>query len=306
MPGGDRVGGAGQGATGRLSLLHVIPLLLLGVGQAPVVVDVGPVRVVAWNGDETLATALAEYATSLGPWPGLPDLDLDPVRVIVTRSRARFDSVTGGRLPDWSGAVALPTTRTIVLLVRGDPRPALRHELAHLALHQVVRRVPLWFSEGYAAFAAGEWSRLDALELNWALVTGTAPDLAGLNRALRAGPTETRAAYALATTAVLLLHRLGGDRGLAPLIENVATEGAFEQGLRRTHLLTLAQFETLWRRDLRRRYGWLRLVTSFTLFWALVGVLVGVVWWRRRRRNRLRRAALDDGWVIPGQEGPSA
>lgn len=265
--------------------------------------DVGSVRAVAWPGDEAVATALAEYADQAGPWPGLPDVRGFPVRLFVTRSRQRFDSLTRGRLPRWSGAVAFPDRHTIVLRVEGNPFPTLRHELAHLALHEAVPRAPLWFQEGYAAVAAGEWSRLDALELNWALATGAVPSLARLNRELRSGPSGARAAYALATTAVLRLTRLGGGRGLEPLLTNVRRTGDFEAGLRQTHLVTLAQFEALWQRDVRLRYGWLRLITSFTLFWAAVALLVGLVWWRRRRLDRVRRAALDEGWVIPGDEG---
>ena len=270
--------------------------------QAPITVEVGSVRVVAWEGDEVLATALAEFAHAVPPWPGLPPLDPFPVQLFVTRSRARFDSITRGRLPGWSGAVAFPATNTIVLLVQGDPRPTLRHELAHLALHRAVPGVPLWFSEGYAALAAGEWDRLDALELSWALVSGTLPGFEGLTRELRSGPSGARAAYALATTAVLFLQRLGNEHGLGPLLAAVRTERDFERGLRRAHLVTLAQFEALWHRDLRRRYGWLRLVTSFTLFWALVAGLVGLVWWRRRRRDRVRRAALDEGWIVAADD----
>ena len=52
----------------------------------------------------------------------------------------------------------------------GDPREVLRHEVAHLALHEFLGEAPpRWFDEGYASFAAREWTREDALATNLAL-----------------------------------------------------------------------------------------------------------------------------------------
>lgn len=256
-------------------------------------------RAVYWPGDAALATALAEAAHAAGAWPGLPPLPPEPIRLVVTRSAARYDSITRGRLPRWSGAAAFPDTRTIVLRAGPGMHRTLRHELAHLALRQWTRAAPRWFEEGYAARAAGEWDRLDALTLNWALTTGRVPTLRQLDDALRAGPSTARSAYGLATAAVAFLERLGGPRGLAPLLAALAETRDFDRAVRRTHLLTLEQLEQAWRADVARRYGWLRVVTSLGLFWAATAVAVGLIWWRRRGRDRVRRAALDEGWEVP-------
>jgi len=270
------------------------------------VVRVGEVEAVYWDRDAALATALAEYADRAGPWPGLPPGEPFPVTIFVTRSDARFDSLTRGRLPAWTGAAAFPRTNTIVLKIAGDPWPTLRHELAHLALARAAPRAPLWFAEGYAGRAAGEWGALTALDVNWALARGRAPGYLDLDRELRAGPSHARAAYALATAAVLYLERLGGPRGLAPLLANLATAPDFDAAVRQTHQVSLDALEAAWHRDLRRRYGWLVLLTSFTMFWGITGLAVGIVWWRRRRRDRVRRAALDVGWEVPPEpESPA-
>jgi hypothetical protein len=147
---------------------------------------------------------------------------------------------------------------------------------------------------------------LGALEVNWALARGRAPGFGELERELRAGPSHARAAYALATAAVLYLERLGGERGLEPLLTQLATAPDFETAVRRAHRLSIESLEAGWQRDLRRRYGWLLLITSFTVFWGITAVVVGIVWWRRRRRDRVRRAALDVGWEIPEDPGGPA
>lgn len=266
----------------------------------------GRVQAVYWPGDEALAVTLAEVADRAEIWPGLPPQPVLPLRLIVTRSDARYDSITRGRLPRWSGAAAFPDQRTIVLKVGPDVQRTLRHELAHLALRQWTRAAPLWFEEGYAARAAGEWERLDALTLNWALLTGRVPTFRDLNLALRSGPGTAQAAYGLATAAVAYCERLGGRDGLGPLLAALGETRDFDRAVRRTHLMTLDQLEVAWREDTARRYGWLRVVTSLGLFWALTAVAVGVIWWQRRRRDRVRRAALDEGWEIPPETDVNA
>src|SRR5205807_735699 len=83
------------------------------------------------------------------------------------------------------------------------------------------RAAPLWFEEGYAAVAAAEWDRLDALRLNWQVARGAPLDLDEVDRALRSDGSDATTAYALATTAVLLLARWGGPQGLGPLIDRL-------------------------------------------------------------------------------------
>ncbi|HKI94916.1 MAG TPA: hypothetical protein VJ992_06450 [Gemmatimonadales bacterium] len=268
--------------------------------QGPSVVQVGRVRAVFWGRDATVAATLADEADRERTFPGITDLPNYPIRLVIVRSEARYDSITRDRLPAWSGAAAFPGMHTIVLkLNSGDPHQVLRHELAHLALHQVASVVPRWFDEGYAAYAAREWGRLDALSVSWALVRGDPPTLEQLNHDLRAGPARAEAAYAFATTAVLYLARLGGDRGLGPLLTNLHETRNFDAALRMTHLMTAAQFQEAWLKDLRTHYGWLRFLTSFAVFWGVIGAALIAVWIGRRRRDRARRAALDQGWSVP-------
>lgn len=268
--------------------------------------QVGWIRAVYWPGDERLATSLAEIAERAGPWPGLPDVAPFPVTLIIVRSTARFDSLTRGRLPEWTGAVAFPGSNTIILRVQGDPVATLRHELAHLVLARVAPLVPRWFAEGYAVRAAGDWGMTDALALNWRLLRGRPPTFRELDRDLRAGPAHARAAYVLAASAVAFLERVGGPRGLEPLLARLREERTFEGAVRTAHLMSLEELEAAWHENLRRRYGWLLLTSSVSLFWAVTALVVGYVWWRRRRRDRARREALDDGWELPAPEGPNA
>jgi hypothetical protein len=273
-------------------------------------VQVGRVTVVAWPAQRAVAQALARAADQPAEWPGLGVRDPGPLRLIVVPDGRTLDSLTSGRAPTWGAAIALPGARTILLRAdQDDLLRTLRHELAHLALHEAVPvRVPLWFDEGYAAWAAGEWERFGGLELNLAVVRGAIPSLTELDGALRGSASTADAAYALAASAVTELARRNPTGTLAPLLERLERGEDFETAVLATTGLTLGRFEEVWRRALRHRYTlgqWLIAGGG----WAVVGLVVLWLVHRRRRADRVRRAALDVGWVVEpdapeAEEGP--
>jgi hypothetical protein len=165
--------------------------------------------------------------------------------------------------------------------------------------------VPLWFDEGYAGWAAGEWERLGVLELNLAVARGALPGFRALDGALRASENTADAAYALAYSAVSELARRNPSGSLTPMLERLAGGEDFDAVVLATTGLTVDRFEEAWQRTIRHRYG---LVTWLLAGggWLLVAVAVlGLVHFRRRA-DRPRREALDEGWVVDPEavDGP--
>ena len=269
--------------------------------------QVGQVTAVAWPDQLDLAIQLAELADRPSDWPGLGRVAPGPMRLVVVPDRRRLDSLTRGRAPRWGAAVALPATRTIVIRADGgDVRRTLRHELAHLALHErVAVRVPLWFDEGYAGWAAGEWERLGVLELNLAVARGALPGFRALDGALRSTQAGADAAYALAYSAVAELARRNPTGTLQPLLGRLVAGEDFDAAVLATTGLTVDRFEEAWQRSVRRRYGlatWLLAGGG----WLLVALSVLILVQFRRRADEPRRNALDDGWVVDPEavDGP--
>jgi hypothetical protein len=286
-------------------------LSCLAVQQSgPQVIRVGPVTAVAWSAQLGLATALAREAAQPSVWPGLGRLPPDSVTLIVVPDRARMDSLVRGQAPKWGAALAVPESHTILLRAdAGDVRRTLRHELAHLALHRKVQiRVPLWFDEGYAALAAGEWERLGGLELNLAVARGAVPEFRDLDAALRGTSQAADAAYALAMSAVLELARRNPSGQLDPLFRLLLHDEGFEAAVLATTGLSLSRFEDAWRRSVRTRYTLVTWLAAGGLWFIVAAVSVVLVWWRRRA-DRGRRAALDVGWNVvedPPEPPPAA
>ena len=261
----------------------------------------GSLRVLHAPRHAPLARQVLETARRPVALPGLGPVTLpDSTTIVLAPSAAAFRAATGGGAPEWAGGVAIPSLRTIVLPaypaanVRPEgPAVTLRHEIAHLVLHQYLgENVPRWFNEGYAEIAGGLWDVESAWQLRVAFVLGRAPPLDSLDLGWPEGAERARLAYLLSATAVQHLQRLGGERGFALLLERWRQEGDLSTALRTTYGMTLGQFEDSWRKDVRGRYGWLFALASVSLLWVFATAITLLAWYPRRRRNRRRLAAM--------------
>ncbi len=250
-----------------------------------------------------MAAALAEMADRSSDWPGLGRRSAGVIRLILVPDLRRYVAFTRGRAPVWGAGVALPGAHTILLRADvGDLEQTLRHELAHLVLHDAVRvRVPRWFDEGYASWAAGEWDRMAALGLNLTVARGTVPDLGQLDADLRGTSAAAGPGYALAMSAVVRLAERNPTRTLGPLLERLEQGEEFVVALRETTGLNPGQFERDWQGTVRRRYGFVTWMVAGG-FWAFMATLVIALAGVRRRADRPRRAALDQDWVVPPED----
>lgn len=258
-------------------------------------------RVAYWPGDSLRAVRVVRMLEASPPLPGLPPGRPSDVLIYLAPNESVFDSLTGGAIPEWGAAVAIPSRKTIVLPVYasyrtlgGNAMQVLRHELAHLGLQEHVGglRPPRWFDEGYAQWASGGWDAAEGWRLRVALAMGRTPPLDSLSLAFPRDRASAAVAYQLAATAVEYLTRESGERGLAIFLDRWKELGSFEGALRATYGVTSGQLAEDWRKYVKSRYGWLFVATHSLLFWSLLATaLVGMVW-IRRRYNRERMARL--------------
>ena len=247
--------------------------------------------------------------TFLGGQPSLPGLPTGlptGITAILTHDPALFEEVTGGQVPEWRAGVALPEEGTLVIplgegrgVADAETRRVLRHEWAHLGLHQSLPglRIPRWFDEGYAQWASGGWEALDAWRLRVLLATGGATPLDSLTLAWPREREAARTAYLLSASAVTYLLGESGSRGLEIFLKAWRTERSFDTALRSTFGVTPGQFEDDWRRHVRKRYGWLFVLSHSAIFWLLMTLVLLVMARIRHRSNRERMARLRAGDV---------
>ncbi|MBA3338876.1 MAG: hypothetical protein H0W68_13210, partial [Gemmatimonadaceae bacterium] len=166
----------------------LVPVALHAQDDAPRRLDAGRLTAVYFPADDQLAHALLRSAGASDSFPWLPR-PRQRVLIAIAPDAARFRAWAGTDAPEWGAALAFPESRRIVMRGRGanaeagDPREVLRHELAHLALHERLgSKPPRWFDEGYASVSAHEWRRDDVLAANVALALRGSPSLDKLDR----------------------------------------------------------------------------------------------------------------------------
>ena len=260
--------------------------------------DSGRFTIVAYKTDELLAKSLLASAVARDTFPGLAR-PKQHVVIAIAPDHRRFREWIGPAAPEWGAAVAFPESSRIVMQGRdagsdaGDPIEVLRHELAHLALHEALGDLPpRWFDEGYASYAANEVARDAILGANLALLFRGMPPLDSLDAGFAGGSLRAEGTYALAYRAVAELAERDPERGLTLFFRYWKATGRFESAVRSAYGLTQGQFEEIWRTQTRRRYGGLALAADLSIAAALTLFLVMPFYVIRRRRDRLRMAAL--------------
>jgi hypothetical protein len=262
----------------------------------------GTVRVMYAPRELRLAREVLATATRPMPLPGfgrgaVPDSTL----IVLTPTPADFAAATGGGAPEWAGGIAIPDLRIIVLPTYPIPgvRPVdaaatLRHEIAHLVVaERLPAPIPRWFTEGYAEVASGSWDVESGWTLRVAFLLGRAPPLDSLELEWPRSAGRARLAYLLSATMVDHLRRRTGDEGFALLLENWRREGTLDQSVRVTWGMTMGQLEDEWRKDVKRRYGWLSVAANVGLVWFVAMLLGFIALIPRRRRNRARIEAME-------------
>jgi len=270
--------------------------------------------------DSLVAMRVLAVLDEQAPLPGLPASAPSGVTAVLTHAPDAFDELTGGVVPEWRAGVAIPDAGMLVMpygegpsVLDADGRRTLRHEWAHLGLHEYLGdlRVPRWFDEGYAQWASGGFDASDAWRLRILLALGNAPSLDSLGLRWPTDLEQARTAYLLAASALSYLLESSGERGLTLFLERWRAERSFESALVGTFGVTSSQLEEDWKAHVRSRYGWLLVLSHSTVFWLILVVVLLALARVRRRRNREKLARLraaeppdrPDYWVE--NEGPA-
>lgn len=291
----------------RAVVLSVLGMVFISGASADMVFQTRQVKILYDPGLKSRAAQIAEMSPaiirSLENKLGLP-FNFQPT-IIPAPDRAAFRRL-GGR--EWFTAFAVPRRQLVVLdLSRldkqsGDLHATLKHELAHLLLHQAIdaQRLPRWLDEGVAQWASDGLSEyLPAVQrslLPQAASAGRLLYLEELTVQFPATHQGCQLAYEQSRSFVNYLVRRFGEDALRLLLQSLAAGAAPWEAFEEALGVGLDTTEDEWRAGLHSPGSWMANLAGhiYGLLFFLAAVATVGAYLRFRHRKRHYRAGEDD------------
>jgi len=222
----------------------------------------------------------------------------DTITLLVVTRREQFDSVVGGRFPDWGLGCALPEQNTIAILSpylfeyhRTLPE-VIRHELAHVYLHKLVGwpRLPRWMDEGFAMLIGHQWYFGDDWLIARAVFSKeTLPllQIEGLNL-FKEG--KARLAYTESYIAMAYFLEKYGWESFMLYLRELRSDDDWDRAFMAAVGLDYAAFQAEFIKYLEAKYNWAMLLSDTMLLWILLVLLVLVLYLFKRRMVKKKEA----------------
>jgi len=206
-----------------------------------------------------------------------------------------FDSLIGGKFPDWGAAAAIPTRRRIILKspfefnLNRSIEELLSHEYSHLALaHRTgFYAAPRWFDEGLAMVVSMEWGWSDNLAMSKAAVFRQLLTLDTIELVNRLSEGQAHVAYATSYLAVTYLYKQYGGDAVNQMLDSIARGRPIDVALFAATGSNYRDFEMEFRLYLDERFNVTSLMADTMYFWlalALILILGAYLQFRRRRK----------------------
>ncbi len=214
--------------------------------------------------------------------------------VYLVSNQERFDSLIGGRFPDWGAAAAIPERRMMIIKspasfrVNRPLRELLPHELSHLALADRLGFVspPRWFDEGLAMLVSFEWSYGNDLAMSTAAVFGRIIPLPEIELVNRFSESRAQIAYAQSYLAVQYLYTQYGKGAVNEFLDRLAARQPIDSASMAAFGSNYRDLDTEIRLYLGGRYNLITLLTDTMYFWLGLAILVIIAAFIRYRRRR--------------------
>ena len=208
-----------------------------------------------------------------------------------------------GAPPTWAIGTAYPARNLICLRSprgmkggRTDIEEVLRHEYTHLVLANALKGndAPRWLDEGFTMLQSRGWN----LSLTYCLSRGVLRDalipLEELTHGFPLDQDKAQLAYAQSISFVSFIKTEYGPEALPRLITGLAYGLDAETALKQATGLGLRNLERQWKVELKKRYSWIPIVTSFFSLWFLVSLLFLLSYWLKRRRAKRTLAEWEE------------
>lgn len=254
---------------------------------------------VMFTGSEGTAQNIQEIAENFYP-KVIKDIGYSAKRKITIwfcESQKEFGRSINAPIQDWAAGCAYPLHARIVIR---DPDSLqdkriklsrlLKHEITHvifgLYIGQNLEYVPRWFNEGLAMYEAEEWT----YNQYWTMLTGSLSNslipLYELTEDFPQDESQARMAYAQSCSIVTFMAKKYGSESLKDCIRLIAQGRGMDEAMAGAIGIDSFWLERKWLKDIKGRYKWISLISSWVVLWGFVVLIALVAYLRRRAKNR--------------------
>jgi hypothetical protein len=228
------------------------------------------------------------------------DLGLDPegvTKVYLASSLNMYQALQpGGKIHDWSAAVAYPSQNLIIILSPRATRPSnmalstiFKHEFTHIVLgraFQGTEDIPHWLHEGVAMYESREWDFRRISAITRAVLTGTLIPLSEITRHFPQEENRAELAYCQSFYLISFLINKYGRLPFHRFIREYSLGSPLNQVLVEIYGMDLDQLEEQWQGYLRMRFSWIPIITSATALWFFLALLFILAYAKKRKVKR--------------------
>jgi hypothetical protein len=219
-----------------------------------------------------------------------------PTLIYLALTWGQFQEVQPkGQPPTWAVGTAYPAHNLIILRsprgIKGGRtkiEEVLKHEYAHLVLARALKghEAPQWLDEGFTMLQSRGWSISWTYVLSRGALSKALIPLAELADGFPLDQQQAQLAYAQSFSFVSYIKNEYGTEALARVIKGIALGLDAEESLRQVTGLGLRSLERGWKAELKKRYSWIPIITSFFSLWFLASLLFLLGYWLKRRRAK--------------------
>lgn len=205
------------------------------------------------------------------------------IKIFFPESEENFEQLTGGRLPEWSGAVAFSRDRIIIIKPQkfNDNRKLLitiKHELIHIVIADKYfkNNLPLWLNEGLATYLSNNYmDENDGLILSNAIAANKILELENINQLMILNTASANLAYLEAKIAVEYLITQIGMSQLPNFLNDLNNTKNTELIFKKYLGYDSIDFEFYWYNYLNDKYKGMVVLNFDNLIWyALIFIVV--------------------------------
>jgi hypothetical protein len=215
------------------------------------------------------------------------------IKIFFPDSKEDFEQLTGGRLPEWSGAVAMSENRIIIIKPQqfNDNRKLLitiKHELIHIVIADKYfeNNLPLWINEGLATYLSNNYmEENDALIISNAIAAKKILELENINQLMKLNTASANLAYLEAKIAVEYLIKQIGISKLPNFLDELNNTKNSNLIFKKYLGYDLIDFEFYWYNYLNDKYKGMVVLNFDNMIWLVLIIIVVVAFVVVKIRN---------------------